>query len=206
MPAATDIGDRDSWLVAAEREHPAILAARRQWEAARERVAAVRSDGLPTIDFNANYFRNGYPNQGIQTTSVRQTTIGFTMNVPLFEGFSRAYKIDQARAASAVAEAQYADVAHDTLMMLVKAHSSAVAALGSLEASVTLIDASSAALESSRRRYANGAASILELLQAQQNAADAQQQRVQTLAEWDAARLRLLVAAGDLGFHSMSGP
>ncbi len=202
-PTRRDIGDLDAWLTAAERKHPAIAAARKQWQAAEANVSAVRSAGLPTVDFSANFYQNGYPNQGIQSTSIHQTTIGFTISVPLFEGFARTYQIRQAKADSAVAEAQYLDVEHQTLMQLVKAYATAVSASGNLDASELLLATSAAALDSSRRRYATGAASILELLQAQQNAADAAQQRVQSLAEWGAARLRLLTAAGDLGLHAL---
>jgi outer membrane protein len=83
-------------------------------------------------------------------------------------------------------------------MNVVKAHADAVAALGNLDAFEALLSASQAAVESSARRYANGATSILELLTSQSNLADAEQQRIQCLSDWYAARLRLLTDAGSL--------
>lgn len=88
-------------------------------------------------------------------------------------------------------------------MLLVQAYATAVSAFDNLGVSDSLLEASKAALDSSQRRYEHGDASILELLQAQQNVADAAQQRVQTIATWDAARLRLLTAAGALGLHNL---
>ncbi|KVL54574.1 hypothetical protein WT00_10260 [Burkholderia territorii] len=59
--------------------------------------------------------------------------------------------------------------------------------------------AAEAALTSARNRYALGAGDILELLSAQAALADARQERVRTLAEWEAARLRLFASAGIIG-------
>jgi outer membrane protein len=202
-PTAGNLGELQAWLTAAERQQPAIIAARKQWHAAIAEVASVRAQGLPTVDFGVNFYQNGYPNEGIQATSLRQTTFGLTVTIPIFEGFSRTYQIESARAASSVAEAQYRNIEHQTLMLLVQAYAEAVAAFNNLSTSDSLLDASTAALDSSRRRYAHGAASIIELLQAQENSADAAQQRVQTIAAWDAARLRLLTAAGMLGLRSL---
>ena len=50
-----------------------------------------------------------------------------------------------------------------------------------------------------RRRYDKGAADILELLTAELEHADAQQERVRCISEWRSARLRLLADAGALG-------
>lgn len=206
MPNAAMVGELSQWIAQAQGSHPALIAAREQWEAATDRIGAARSAGLPTLDFAGNYFQNGYPNQGIQNTSIHQTTVGVTLTVPMFEGFARTYKIHEAKAQAAEAEAQYLDTENQILMSVVKAHADAVAALGNIDSANDLLDASRAAEESSQRRYANGAANIIELLTAQSNLADAEQQRVQTLAEWNAARLRLMASAGSLGMARMSQP
>jgi len=98
------------------------------------------------------------------------------------------------------------DTENQILMTLVKAHADAVSALGNIDSATDLLVASQAAEQSSQRRYANGAANIIELLTAQANLADAEQQRVQSLAEWNAARLRLMASAGNLGLTRISQP
>jgi outer membrane protein len=205
-PATDTIGELNQWLQVAETQHPSLVAAREQWTAMERKVTATRSDGRPTVDFTANLFQNGYPNQGLQATATRQTTYGITVTVPLFEGFTRTYKVQEARAQAREAQAQFEDTEHQVLMHVVEAHADAVSALGNLDVCAALVSASQAAAQSSERRYASGSASILELLTSQSNLADAEQQRVQCLSEWYAARLRLLTSAGALGLTRLTRP
>ena len=96
-------------------------------------------------------------------------------------------------------EAQSKDVEHQVLTELVKAHAEARSSLNNLQSSEDLLRATKAAVDSSERRYAKGVADILELLSVQSALTDAQQQRIRSLNEWRAARLRLFAAAGTLG-------
>lgn len=187
------------WLVEAETKHPALRAARARVDAARTKVTAVRTEGLPTLDWTSNYYQNGYPNQGLQATKSNVTTLGVTLTIPFFEGFARTYKIRGAEAQVEQSEAQRQGVEQQILIEVVKAHSDAVSAQGNLSASEALLTAAEAALASSQRRYAKGATDILELLTAQTTLADAQQERVRCRSEWRSARLRLMANTGTLG-------
>lgn len=198
MPHTDAIRDLAAWLAAAEADHPALRAARAQVEAARVKVIAARSEGLPTLDWSANYYRNGYPNQALQTGTSETTTLGVTLTIPFFEGFARTYKIRGAEAQVEQSEAQRQDTEHQVLTEIVKAYADALGARENLSTSEALLEAANAALESAQRRYAKGAADILELLSMQSLLADAQQERVRCLAEWRAARLRLMANAGML--------
>ncbi|MBR8380279.1 TolC family protein [Burkholderia cenocepacia] len=187
------------WLRAAEDSHPEIRAARARWKAAQAKVTAVRSDGMPTLDLSGTLSRNGYPNQGLQSVRATQTSIGLTLTIPFFDGFSRTYRIRGAQAQAELAQAQLLDTQQQILRDVLKAHADAEATADSLDASARLLAAAEAALTSARNRYAFGAGDILELLSAQAALADARQERVRTLAEWEAARLRLFASAGIIG-------
>ena len=126
-------------------------------------------------------------------------TVGFTLNVPLFEGFARTYKLRGAQAQSEQSEAQLQDIELQVLMEVVKAHADAQSSFESLHASQKLLSASEAAVQSSHKRYEKGAADILELLSTQSALAEAQQERVRCLSDWRSARLRLMSSAGVLG-------
>lgn len=202
-PAADAIHDLAGWLDEAKVKHPAIAAARAQWDAATAKVRQVRDEGLPTIDFTANIYQNGYPNQGLQGTRSTVTTVGVTLTIPLFEGFARAYKVQGALAQAEQSAAQFEDTEHQVLTDVVKTHADAVSALGNLEASDVLLKSARAAMASSEKRYAKGAADVLELLSTQSALADALQERVRSLSEWQSARLRLMAAAGVLGRHTL---
>ena len=190
--------DLTAWLHATERRHPAILAARAAVQAAREDVASARSADRPTIDLTANYYENGFPNQGLTSTNLRAATVGITVTVPLFDGFLTHYNVEQAKATVEVREGQLRQVRQATLMAVVQAYADSHSALGNVNMSEDLLTAAQAALESSQRRYLQGAADIVELLSAQEALADARMELTRSLADWRADRLRLLASAGML--------
>lgn len=197
--AATARGeDLTAWLRETENHHPAIVAARATVQAAQDEVASARSADRPTIDLTGNYYQNGFPNQGLTTTNLRAATIGITVTVPLFDGFLTHYNVEQAHAAVKVSEAQLEETRQATLLAVVEAYADAQSAVRNVQVSEDLLSAAQAAFESSQRRYAQGVAAILELLNAQSAIADARGQRTRSLAEWRSARLRLLAAAGVL--------
>jgi outer membrane protein len=199
LPPAQAVAALSGWLAEAEQRHPALRAARAQAEAARAKVVAVRAEGMPTLDWSVNFYQNGFPNQGLQPTKSNTRTIGVTLTIPFFEGFSRTYKIRGAQAQVEQSEAQQEDTEQLILSEVAKAHADAVAARENLAYSDTLLAAAEAALDSARRRYAKGAADILELLAAQAALADAQQEQVRCRADWRSARLRLMANTGILG-------
>lgn len=197
------INDLTQWLDEAGAHHPAIAAARAQQDVAEAKVKAVRTEGLPTLDLTSNFYQNGYPNQGLQPVRSNVATVGVVLTIPLFEGFTRTYKIRGAQAQIEVSKAQAEDTVHEVLTEVIKTYTAAVSARNNLQASEALQKAAEDALASSRRRYAKGAADILELLSVQSALADAQQERVRTLSEWRSARLRLVAAAGALAWPQL---
>jgi outer membrane protein len=82
---------------------------------------------------------------------------------------------------------------------VIRAHADAAAALGNLSASAGLLDAAEQAQHSAERRYDKGVGDIAELLTQQGALVEARQERIRCLADWQAARLRLLAAVGVLG-------
>jgi outer membrane protein len=189
----------ETWLAEAQKNHPAIMAARAQLEAAEKAITIARSAGLPTLDFTANYFRNGYPGQAISPTQSNASIVGFSLSIPVFSGFSNTYKLRSAAAQKEQQAAELRDTELDTLVEVVKAYADAKSSLRNLGASEELIESAKGALDSTRQRYEKGAADILEILNAQSALADASQERIRCVAEWNEFRLKLLAIAGILG-------
>lgn len=194
-----DIKGLNSWLKEAEEEHPAIKQAKARWASDKAKVAAARADGLPTVDGTAYISRNGYPNQGLSSNNQTVISGGITINVPIFEGFGRTYKVRGAQAQVELSEAELQDTTNQILTDVIKAHADAVTSLGTLKASEQLLATAKEAAQSSRRRYDRNAADILELLNTESALADAQQERIRAIAEYRSARLRLLANTGVLG-------
>lgn len=187
------------WLEEARSHHPAIIAARSQLEASRERVTVARSAALPSLNLSANYYRNTRPGDAVTSSDTRETTAGLVVSVPIFEGFASTYRVQEAQAQVEQQEATLADTEQQIAMAVVKAHADATAALANLDASATLLKAAQESLEVSQRKYFLGAADVTELLNVQNALADAHLERIRSLAEWRSARLRLAASAGQMG-------
>lgn len=198
LPTGLEEQDLTTWLKEAAQRHPAILAARAAVDAAREQITVTRSSGRPTLDLTGDYYQNAYPGQGLTSTNSQVGTIGLSITVPLFDGFSTHYKVRGAEELAKAKEAEAQDIEQQTLMQVVQAHADAESSLRNLSVSKDLLQAARAALESAQRRYSNGATDILELLNAQAALSDARGERVRCLAEWRSARLTLLASGGVL--------
>lgn len=193
----------EEWLNIAAETHPAILSARARLESSKLKITSTRSEGLPTVDFSANYYQNGYPGQGLSANRSHVNTFGIALSFPFFDGFSRTYKIRGAEAQVEQRQAELQDTEHSTLMEVVKAYADAVASLQNLQASKNLLNAAQEALNTSQRKYDKGAADILEILNTQSALSDAKQERIRSLAEWSSARLRLLANVGLMGHEAV---
>ena len=197
--AATISEDLNRWLEETQKNHPAIIAAKAQAEAAKNRVVVARSAGLPTLNFSTTYYQNTRPGEAVTPRETRETTIGVTLNIPIFDGFSNTYKIRGAQAQVEKSEADLIDTKDRIALELIKAYADATYSLQNLGASANLLEAAQEALTVSKRRYDKGAADIMEILSTQSTLSDAQQERIKCLAEWHSARLRLLASAGRMG-------
>lgn len=188
-----------AWLEQAQLVHPAIAAAKAQLAAAEQKVVATRAEGLPTVDFTGSYYQNGRPNQGLTTIYTKEQILGVALTIPIFDGFSRTYKVRGAQAQVELREAELHDTEHQIMMDVVKAHADATASFSNLSASEDLVSAAQASADAVQRKFDKGAADILEILNVQTALSDAQQERIRCLAEWRAARLHLLTSAGLMG-------
>ena len=191
--------DLNSWLKDAERNHPAIVAARAQLEAAQEQVVVARSAGLPTLNFVSNYYRNTKPGEAVTVKEAREYTVGIGLSIPFFDGFANTYKIRGAEARAEQKKADLEDTENRIALELVRAYVSGTAALQNLDASANLLKAAQEAMAVSRRRYEKGAADITELLATQSSLFTAEYERIRCVAEWNSARLKLLASAGQVG-------
>lgn len=193
-----------SWLDEAQDGHPAITAARAQLSAAKAQANALSKEGMPTVELSAAYYRNGRPDQGLSGVPTREHQVGLILNVPLFDGFERLYRLRGAQVQVEQREAQLREVSQRVGLEVAQAHAAALAAMAGLAASQALVETASASYASSRRRYDHGATDMLEVLTTQQSLADAAQLQAQGRAQWSAARLRILAAVGQLGLAEVA--
>ncbi|MFJ3054725.1 TolC family protein [Herbaspirillum sp. NPDC087042] len=193
-----------AWLLAARQYHPAILAAQAQLQAAREKLQVARSEGRPTLDLSVSQYVNGSPNQPPGAPGQRDRVVGLNLNIPLFEGFARTYKIDGAQAQIDLKEAEFRDVQAQVLGEIATTYVEASSALASLSSSRQLLEVAQQAVDTIRRKYESGVADITELLNMQTALGDAEQERIRAISEWRSARLRLLADVGKMGRSTLN--
>ena len=181
----------DDWLAQAQENHPAIQAARAQWQAAQANLEAVQSEGLPTIDLNLGHYRNGRPDTAATAGPARENVIGVSLNIPLFDGFSHTYKVRAAQAQVEQKAVELQATEQQTLQDIVQLHAQARAALGNLQAANNLYAISTEAAQSAQRQYELGAADIVQLNQSLANLQQAQADLTRSHTDWNKARLSL---------------
>lgn len=186
---------QQSMLVALQ-NHPEISAATEKLESTKYDIKAVRSEGMPSISLFTNYYQNGRPGQKPDSISTESTTMGISVNIPIFDGFNRTYKIREAQSRYDQKEAEKNDITQQILLQVVKSNADFISAINNLDASAILVHNSLEALRASKRRYEKGAADIIEVLNAQAAFADAKQERIRCLAELYSSKLQLIASTG----------
>ncbi|MTD34204.1 TolC family protein [Paludibacterium sp. dN 18-1] len=185
----------------AQREHPALKAARLQRDAARARVEQVRAEGRPSISLVARASHNTQPESlgvGLSTTPARSQDryLGIELNVPIFEGFGRTYKIRSAEAEVELQEARLSDAEQQVARDIWTSHEALRTASLNVGAIGVLLRNAEAAFTASQKRYRTGIADIMELMGVQTALANARQQKVQAIADWYTAKYQLAAALG----------
>jgi outer membrane protein len=181
--------------------HPSVLAAQAEVDAAVAKVDQTRAQGLPNISLVSKYSRDNQPaSLGLGIPEFPATGhewyVGVQVTIPFFEGFTRTYQIRQTQAQLEKQRDALEDARQQVGLEVWNSYQAVQTSTDSVKDSATLLDIAQRSFTAAQHRYQAGVGNILELLNAQTALANAQQQRVQALADWRAARLRL---AGSLG-------
>lgn len=191
----------DALMDQARQHHPSVETARAQWSSSLARAEAERAQGRPTISLYSNYRHDDTPvDQVASRQQIETWTVGVQVSVPIFDGFLSRRR---ARAAEEEAGAREQDVrnAERTIALSVWRSRQALAArTQALAISRRLVASASQSHRVALGRYKAGVGSIIELLNAQNDLAAAQQRRVGSVVDWYTARLQLAADLGQLGW------
>lgn len=198
----------DDLIGQAVRNHPKMAAAQAQLEAAKAQIDAIRAGGLPTVALVASYDHSSVSatpinNQGSSRQGIDSQEIGLQVNIPLFEGFGRHYKV---RGAEAMAESRLADLANTEQQVSLevwKSYQAMRTAMENVKTTKTLVLSAKQSFEVAQGRYKFGVGNIIELLKAQSDLSSANQQQLLAMARWQTSRLRLATSLGRLGLDDI---
>lgn len=151
-------------------EGPAVRQAGASLTAAKSSHKAARTPYFPTITANASYGQNPKQSQGFNfgggpaSTSIR---FGFGLNYTIFQNYTREQQLAVATANESNAEASYRDARMLAQQNLTTFLSNYSTAQQTIELQQLTIQAAIEAVRVVEQRYNLGAASLLEVLQAQ---------------------------------------
>jgi len=150
-----------------------VLAAGLNVKAAEKNVSLSRTGYMPTLSLNAglgtNYYKvSGIPGAdfGSQMRDNFSKSIGFTLNVPIFDAFGTRNNVRRAKASQISAELQLEDARSQLYQNIRQAHSQAVAARRKCAGSEVAARSSRAALDAMQEKYNYGRATSTEFEQA----------------------------------------
>ncbi|KAK47290.1 Fis family transcriptional regulator [Caballeronia jiangsuensis] len=204
LPGQTFAASIEEMIDQVKQGHPSVRAAQAQYEAAVAKITQTSAQGAPSISLIAKYNRNNQPQSiGLGQPSYPSTGhdayIGVQVSIPLFEGFSRHYQVDQARAQAERQQDVLDDARQRVALDVWTSYQSLNGATRNMQNNANLLAIAGRAWEAARRRYDAGVGNILELMNTQSALANAKQQRLRAVADWEYARVDLASKLGVLG-------
>ena len=193
-PAAGFEANVATLIEEARRRRPDLVAAEAQFQAARANIDAARAGGMPTLSLGlgaGRSYSSGSP-------AADSSSIGVTLNIPIFSGFATTYRVRTAEAQADAQAARRDQVRLQVAAEVWNAYAALTTATQSVKSAEDLLESATQSEKVAAGRYKAGAGNILDLLSAQAALAGARQQRIQSGYGWFAARAALAQAMGAL--------
>ncbi len=175
-----------------------LRAAAIQKQAAGESVAVAKTGYIPTLSFNAglgtNYYKtSGFANEGFanQMRHNFSKSLGFSLNIPIFDGFSTRNSVARARIDQLNADLDLENTRQSLYKTVSTAHAQALAAFSKEKASDAAVENTKAAFDAMTVKYDNGRANATEYEKAKTDYINALSDRLQASYERQ-LRLRIL--------------
>lgn len=177
-----------------------------QWDVARQEVKKHQARGGITLDLVAQAGRDrlsGDGDFGPASNTQSQQMVGLSLNVPLYSGGYRSAKLQEAVSAQAQAEAEYELAVQQTQQQARSVWLALQTGPARLSALQAAWKASSARLDATRLGRQVGDRTTLELLQAENDAAQAELGWLRAQTELLITRLQLDALTGSLSMNSL---
>lgn len=150
-----------------------ILASKLGVEAATKYIKLTKSGYLPTLSFSAGlgssyYKTSGFDNENFsgQMRHNFSKSLGFSLNIPIFDSFTTRNSIRKAKVQQASAEIQLREAEVQLYKAISQAHAQAIAAEKRMKSSQVAEKTTGAALDAMREKYNYGKANATEFEQA----------------------------------------
>ncbi len=167
-----------------------LQAANIQREAAAQNVDVSKSGYLPTLSFSAGLGTNYYKTSGFDNDTFAQQmrhnfakSLGFSLNIPIFDGFSTRNSINRAKIQQTNADLNLENTRQTLYKTITTAYQQAVAAERKEKTSDVAVESTKAAFDAMRVKYDNGRANATEFEKSQSDYVSALAERLQARFE-----------------------
>ncbi|MEZ0307232.1 MAG: TolC family outer membrane protein, partial [Ramlibacter sp.] len=197
-------GRLEDWTERAELSSPELRSLRAQREAARREIDKARAGHLPTLDAVAQWSVSNSENVTRLNSTYDTKSVGLQLNVPIFAG---GYVNSQTRAAIAELERseQALEATRRDLGLRVEKEfrgiTEGVLRVKALEQAVRSADVM---VTSSRRSFEAGSRILVDILNAEQQRANAMRDLAQARYLYMISRIRLRALAGEADFEAIA--
>ena len=198
----------DQVLVQVREANTGLRLKKAQWEVARQEVKKHEARGGVTLDLVAQAGRDrlsGDGDFGPASNTQSQQMLGLSMNLPLYTGGYRSAKLQEAVSAQAQAEAEYELAVQQTQQQARSVWLALQTGPARLSALQAAWKASTARLDATRLGRQVGDRTTLELLQAENDAAQTELAWLRAQTELLQTRLQLDALTGSLSVQSLQG-
>jgi outer membrane protein len=186
--------DIEALIEQARSQRPDLIASEAQLKASLAKIEIAKADSKPTVSLNLSNTYSDNSNESFTNNSA----IGLNVSIPLFGGYKPTYLIRSAEATAELIASQRDQLKLQVSLDVWTAYQNLKTANESIAASNVLV---SSAEESSRvalGRYKEGVGNIIDTLNAQSALANAKQQKIQSVLNWNIARTTLAQSIGVL--------
>lgn len=211
LPDTSFIKPIETLVDEARQFHPALAAARAEVKAAEATVEATKAEGRPTVTLAGEISRGEQLDQppavNYSPTDITQTnsSVAIQVNIPLFEGFGRGYRVRSARSQVEAKQAEYDRIEREVMLDIWRNYQVFYAETEGIRTAGDLVKDARQSYAIVRGRYKAGVGNIVELLNVQSALAKAEQQRIKSISNWNSARLKVAASVGQIGMWAIAG-
>ena len=168
----------------------ALRAGRLEIEAADKNISLAKTGYYPRLSFNAGVGSSYYKISGFENAPFHRqmrdnlnTSLGFTLSIPLFDAFATRNSVRRAEVSRTTAMLRLEDTRSNLYKAIKQAYQQAIAAESRHEAALVAEEATKAAMEAMDVKYQYGRANATELEQARSEYIQARMSTVQARYE-----------------------
>ena len=200
-PSLPEARDVEGWVATAMSENPSLKAQAADLEAAEHNVGTARSGHYPTLGLRASYGKaipGLYDNPSFFGNNDANTSVGLTLNIPIFSGFATQSNVRSSLAQRDLARDQLEQQKRALERNTRNAYQALVAGISEVEARRLALVSAQSAYDASQVGLEVGTRTVIDVLINQQNLFAARQNYASSRYNYLRNRLLLEQAAGTL--------